>query len=97
MSVKSLILSAILICYPLAAVAFPGVYQLELLDFNGKTISKATGFKIAIKDRDGTYRKLILTSFHFLNARLMEAEGIKIGNILGGDSGKRFPFWHPMN
>jgi hypothetical protein len=90
MSVNSLFLIVILICYPLGAGAFPGVYQLELLDFNGKTISKATGFKIAVKGRDGEYRKLILTSFHFLNARLMEAEGIKIGNILGGDSGKAF-------
>ena len=61
----------------LLAQAFEGVYQLEIEDYNGKVISRGTGFYVK-QDKNAT--PYVLTSFHLLNARLLEAAKIRISS-----------------
>jgi hypothetical protein len=54
-----------------------GVYQLEIEDQDGKVISKGTGFYVRPEHSIKSY---VLTSFHLLNSRLLEAAKIKIAD-----------------
>jgi hypothetical protein len=60
------------------AQSFEGVYQLEVENEDGQGISKGTGFYVNSGISDKSY---IVTSFHLLNSRLLEAAKIKITNL----------------
>lgn len=52
-----------------------GVHQLELEAWNGKTISRASSFLLKSPFSGRTY---LVTSFHLLNANLMDARRLKV-------------------
>ena len=54
-----------------------GVYQLAIEDQDGKVISKGTGFYVRPEHSIKSY---VLTSFHLLNSRLLEAAKIRIAD-----------------
>ena len=60
------------------AQSFEGVYQLEIDDQNGQSISRGTGFYVNSEQSNKSY---VITSFHLLNSRLLEAAKIKIVSI----------------
>jgi len=60
------------------AQAFEGVYQLEIENQEGQSISRGTGFYVHSENNDRAY---VVTSFHLLNARLLEAAKIKITSM----------------
>ena len=70
-----LMLLSLLFCSPLFSQSFDGVYQLGIEDQDGKVISKGTGFYVKLEQGARSY---VLTSFHLLNSRLLEASRIKI-------------------
>lgn len=57
------------------AQGFEGVYQLEIENQDGVSISRGTGFYVNSENSSKSY---VVTSFHLLNARLLEAAKIKI-------------------
>jgi hypothetical protein len=52
-----------------------GVFKLELEAWNGKTISRASSFLLKSPFSEKTY---LVTSFHLLNANLMDAKRLKL-------------------
>jgi hypothetical protein len=58
-------------------VRVEGIYQLEIEDQDGKIISRGTGFYVRPEHSVKAY---VLTSFHLLNSRLLEASKIKIAD-----------------
>jgi len=60
------------------AQSFEGVYQLEIENQEGISISRGTGFYVNSEINNKSY---VVTSFHLLNSRLLEAAKIKITNM----------------
>lgn len=78
----------------LFAQGIAGVYQVELEGYNGETISKGTSFSVRAQYGQNTY---IMTSFHVLNARLLEAERIKFKTLDGGTEYLKIAAYDELN
>jgi len=82
-----------LIAGGLFAQSFEGVYQLEIENGNGQVISKGTGFYIK---PESSVKSYVLTSFHLINARLLEAAKIKM-SLQGKDSYLKIAAYDELN
>ena len=78
---KALTVLALLFSSVVYSQGIEGIYQLEIQDSSGAAISRGTGFLVQSKYSDRPY---IVTSFHLINARLLEADRIKINTKDGG-------------
>jgi len=79
---RAIITMTILMSSMAFSQGFEGIYQLEIEDSYGNAISRGTGFLVQSENSSKPY---ILTSFHLVNARLLEANGIKIKMQNGQD------------
>ena len=75
------------------AQSFEGVYQLEVENQDGQVISRGTGFYVNSGVSDKSY---IVTSFHLLNSRLLEATKIKITSM-GKDTYLKIAAYDDLN
>jgi S1-C subfamily serine protease len=70
-----------------------GIYQLELEDTAGKLISKGTGFLVQHENS----KPYIMTSFHLLNSRLLEAENIIVRTQNGDKRSLKITAYDELN
>lgn len=74
--IKILVLTMTVLFSPICiSQGFEGVYQLEIENNSGSVISKGTGFLVKSVKSERSY---IVTSFHLINARLLEADRIRV-------------------
>jgi len=94
---RKMIVTAVLAILPimgLFAQGLEGVYQLELEGYSGEAISRGTGFSVRSPYSGSAY---VMTSFHLLNARLLEAGGIKIRRNSGRDEYLKIAAYDELN
>jgi hypothetical protein len=88
------ILAILIFLIPCLAQGMEGVFQLELESWNGTVVSKATGFLLKSPYSKKSY---LVSSFHLLNAHLIDAKGIKLIDNYGARKSLDIVYYDELN
>ncbi|MCX6112223.1 MAG: hypothetical protein NTY22_02920 [Proteobacteria bacterium] len=89
-----IIISAMLLGSLVCAQGVDGIYQLEIENDSGLIISRGTGFLVQSKSNNKPY---VLTSFHLVNARLLDADRVRIKITTGGSKYLKIVAYDELN